>query len=407
MASLEKRYDGRYRVIFYWQSKKFVHSLGKVNERDANACRLRLEDNLRLLERGILEMPHDADLGTFLISGGKLNQVPTLERPMTLGELLKRYRAEAISGAKEKSTRYTEDIHLDHFLRIVGHETRLPAINASVLQNYIRKRSTEKNRDGKFISHVTIKKEIGSLGAVWNKWALPLELVAAPAPTRNLQFRKTRRKLPFQTWEQIERRIGRGGLDDDEQGEFWESVFLNLVQIDELLQHVRASVRVKWVNVMFSLAAYTGARRSELLRSQVDDCDFEAGVVSIREKKKDHSTEMTFRTVPMATKLREVLEEWFRDHHPGGQFTLATAARRPITAQRAAKAFRTAVADSKWEVLSGYHVLRHSFASNCCLRGVDPRLIDAWLGHQTEEMRLRYQHLFPNQQMDAMRSVFG
>ena len=108
-------------------------------------------------------------------------------------------------------------------------------------------------------------------------------------------------------------------------------------------------------------------------------------MIAIREKKKDHSTDMTFRTVPMATKLREVLEEWFREYHPGGQFTLATGAGRPISAQRAAKAFRHAVVKSKWDALSGYHVMRHSFASNCCTRGVDPRVIDAWLGHQTEE----------------------
>ena len=51
MASLEKRYDGRYRIVFYWRSKKFVHSLGKLSERDAISSRLQLEDNLRLLER--------------------------------------------------------------------------------------------------------------------------------------------------------------------------------------------------------------------------------------------------------------------------------------------------------------------------------------------------------------------
>ena len=61
----------------------------------------------------------------------------------------------------------------------------------------------------------------------------------------------------------------------------------------------------------------------------------------------------------------------------------------------------------QWLDVQGYHVLRHSFASNCALKGVDQRIIDAWMGHQTEAMRRRYSHLFPEQQQAAIRSVFG
>ena len=45
---------------------------------------------------------------------------------------------------------------------------------------------------------------------------------------------------------------------------------------------------------------------------------------------------------------------------------------------------------SKWEVMRGWHVLRHSFISFCAAAGVDQRLIDEWVGHTTEEMRKRY-----------------
>ena len=39
---------------------------------------------------------------------------------------------------------------------------------------------------------------------------------------------------------------------------------------------------------------------------------------------------------------------------------------------------------------------RHSFASNLAAASVDQRIIDEWMGHQTEEqMRTRYRHLFP------------
>jgi hypothetical protein len=57
--------------------------------------------------------------------------------------------------------------------------------------------------------------------------------------------------------------------------------------------------------------------------------------------------------------------------------------------------------------LRGWHALRHSFCSNCAAAGVDQRLIDAWVGHTTEGMRRRYRHLLPNQERQAIQTVFG
>ncbi|MEZ6150377.1 MAG: hypothetical protein R3C09_09665 [Pirellulaceae bacterium] len=38
---------------------------------------------------------------------------------------------------------------------------------------------------------------------------------------------------------------------------------------------------------------------------------------------------------------------------------------------------------------------------------VDQRMIDAWVGHQTEEMRRRYRHLFPHKQTSELARVFA
>jgi site-specific recombinase XerD len=97
---------------------------------------------------------------------------------------------------------------------------------------------------------------------------------------------------------------------------------------------------------------------------------------------------------------------WF-SVHPGGQLTICEEAAAPITVQMSNHHFKWALEGTKWENLTGWHVCRHSFASNCAARGVDQRIVDSWLGHQTEEMRKRYQHLFPHQQQTAIRLVFG
>jgi integrase len=159
--------------------------------------------------------------------------------------------------------------------------------------------------------------------------------------------------------------------------------------------------------VAFCYTAYTDARRSEILRSRVDDLDFEAGTVTIREKKRDRTREMTFRTVPMADGLKSVLQEWLKVHHPGGAYMFAGRRGKPFTRQMLTKAFRSAVEESPWQMVQGYHVLRHSFASKCVLKGVDQQITDDWMGHQTEAMRRRYRHLFPDQQREAIRLVFG
>jgi len=108
----------------------------------------------------------------------------------------------------------------------------------------------------------------------------------------------------------------------------------------------------------------------------------------------------------MSPFLRDVMHDWLK-RHPGGQLTICSQPNVPLSAQLAAHHFRWAVDSSKWEVLKGWHVLRHSFASNAAAKCVDQRLIDEWMGHQTEEMRRRYRHLIPNQQQAAIRVVFG
>jgi integrase len=69
--------------------------------------------------------------------------------------------------------------------------------------------------------------------------------------------------------------------------------------------------------------------------------------------------------------------------------------------------FKRTLAGSKWQVLKGWHVLRHSFISACASKGTDQRLIDEWTGHSTEEQRKRYRHLWPSTQQQAINLVFG
>ena len=145
------------------------------------------------------------------------------------------------------------------------------------------------------------------------------------------------------------------------------------------------------------------------------DLDLESRTALIREKKRVRGQEST-RRVPLTPLLAGVLHSWL-EGHPGGPHTFCHPRRPPrskklcaglgpLTVDEANDHLRRALAGGRWAVLRGWHVFRHSFASNGAAAGVDQRFIDAWMGHQTEAMRRRYRHLVPDQQAAALGSVF-
>ena len=92
MASTELRGDS-YRLIFRYGGRKFSRSLKTKDAKEAEAVRVRVEENLKLLERGRLELPPEADLVAFLLSDGKIAARPRPEevRRLALGQLLDLY----------------------------------------------------------------------------------------------------------------------------------------------------------------------------------------------------------------------------------------------------------------------------------------------------------------------------
>jgi integrase len=401
MASLEKQ-KGHWRIVFRVQGQKFQRALDTTSEREAKGLKARVEENLKLLSCGRLSYnPETDDLVTILLSDGRLNSLPSVQKPVTLGRMLKDYRQNPPVG-KEDNTRYTERIHIKHLLRIFGRRTLLKDVPER-LQRYVDARAAEG------LSQATIRKELSSLSSIWNRWALRQKLVPGPLTLRNLEYPKGTVKPPFQTWDQIAEKIAQ-----DESPDLWDSLYLTTDQIEELLVFVANNgSRVKghqkffpFVYPMVAFCAHTGARRSEMLRSRRSDFDFKRNEVVIREKKKDTSKKETYRHVPMTPLLREAMLQWFQKH-PGGEYAFCKKRGEPLTVQMATHYLRWSLDETKWEVIRGWHCLRHSFVSNMASSGVDQRVIMNLVGHLNPETTRRYQHLLPSTVQDAVALVFG
>ncbi len=403
MAWLERR-GKRFRVVFRFQDRRFLAVLKTTDVKEAEACRGRVEENLRLVERGRLTVPDGADLSLFLLSDGKLQQPVGIARPVRLAELFATYQSQFTAGAKEVITRAMEDIHMNHLTRLIGGATPVAAITAGTVQQFVDARSLE-TWNGHQVKAKTVRKAVATLRFVWN-WANRQGHVPTKFPDVELSFAKEKQAEPFRTYDQIAAILARGVTDPRRVRELWDGLFLDPAQVAEVLVHVRRKTSARYLHPFLVTAAYTGARRAELFRARVEDFDFDAKLVLLREKKRSRDRE-TFRTVDMTPRVEAVMREYFAGNHPGGALAFCSQADRTLTDGQTWKAFRMGVKGSRWHVLRGYHAFRHSFASNLAAAGVDQRVIDELMGHTTVEMQKRYRHLFPDQRRAAVMSVFG
>lgn len=417
MASLHRDDKSpNYSIRFRYQGRNINRSLGTRDKRKASGIRSRVEETIRLIERGRIEIPANVDPIEFILADGQIpeNGPETTTKKakelkaVGLSKFFAVYREQLPEGRKEESTLEGERIHLKHLKRHLGSNRTMQSISKSDLQTYVTKRLKETHNQ-KPIQPDTVKKELVTFRMLWN-WGVEEGLLIGPSPTKHVVLPLTDEKPPFMTRKEIERIISRGGLSEEEQSTLWEAVYLETAEVDEVLKLACKAALAPFIYPMLVFVAHTSARRSEMMRSLVDDIDFRSRTVLLREKKKSRTKAMTFRRVDMSPLLFDVMQKWIKKH-PGGQHTFCQLrgfrSVTPLTSHQAGHHLKQTMKKSKWSFIKGFHVFRHSFASNFAAAGVDQRVIDEFMGHQTEEMRKRYQHLFPKQRRSAVESVFG
>jgi len=333
------------------------------------------------MEREALACPSNVKVQDFIFSAGAATDDSVTVK--TLGELIDRYLGSLKDGAKQENTLATEKTHHKHLRRLLGDKCPLDSINlAKIKFDYVAKRD---------VSAVTIEKELKTLRQLlhWGHDFCGLPPIAWKLENLELEFGRT--QVHFSTYEAIERRIKRGGLDVEEIALLWKGLYFTSAEIADLLDWVEALVTdYGWLPKMVIVAALTGMRRSEILRSEVEDWDFARRVLTVREMKKRRGT-LTLRHVEMHDRLASTLEPYVAG-------ILGRYVFEGITEDMSNDHFnRTMAKHPKFKSVRGWHVLRHSFISSLAIAGVHVGIIQSFVGHLDDEMTAHYTHIAPQQ----------
>lgn len=141
-----------------------------------------------------------------------------------------------------------------------------------------------------------------------------------------------------------------------------------------------------------TLAVHTGMRKSEILGLKWSQINFEQGIITILESKNEER-----RDIPMDETIKSIL----KGIEPNNDLVFPNKKGKRIDNVFLYRAFNEALEKSEIGDFR-IHDLRHTFASNLVMEGIDLNAVRELLGHKDLKMTLRYAHLAPNYRAKAV-----
>jgi len=167
---------------------------------------------------------------------------------------------------------------------------------------------------------------------------------------------------------------------------------------DEEEARLRAAIgETDWPFV--AVALHTGLRRAEQFHLRWAHVDFGTGILTVPRSKHGEA-----RRVPMNDAVREVLRGLPSRMKGPWVFPSATG-ETPIDPKNFVRRVFLPALESAGVGDFHWHDLRHTFASRLVMAGVDLRTVQELMGHKTIAMTLRYAHLSPAHQLEAVQRL--
>jgi len=156
--------------------------------------------------------------------------------------------------------------------------------------------------------------------------------------------------------------------------------------IDSCAEHLKPIV---------TTAVFAGMRKSEILNLKWEDIDFKRGIIYLLNTKNNEKREVLINEIVTKALLSV-------KRHGSNPYVFVSKTGKPYTNVR--KSFETAL--KKCDIINfRFHDLRHTFASQLVMMGVDIKTVQELMGHKTIEMTLRYSHLSPDHKNRAVEAL--
>jgi integrase len=174
--------------------------------------------------------------------------------------------------------------------------------------------------------------------------------------------------------------------------------FFTPEEVDKILW----AAQPKW-RPLIVFAARAGLRIGELVALRWEDVYLDSGLIVVRQSEYRRTVNTPksgqAREVPITPETVELLRRL--GHHKPGPYVFSTADGNMVCRHRADRELRRACLVAGLPP-SGFHVLRHSFASNLVDEDVNMQAIKEMLGHSSLRMTERYAHLRKHKLRDAV-----
>ena len=247
--------NGKYRYRITYQGKRVFCPLNTTDKREAEHVAYAIDRAVQDLNTGIRSVPDGVDVIEWICSGGTV--VPKPGHRYTLAQLIDSYKDNLPRNAKADNTMRTECTHFKHLVAHFGPRALLTAINTESVNKYLKARS---DRDP-----ATVGKELATLNLLW-LYATRINWVTGPSPTKGVKLPKKPQKERFRTFAEILDELPH--TDESKHADLWECCFLDKTEMSQFIKHVRTLAKPSYISVMILTAVFTGARRSEIMRSQ-------------------------------------------------------------------------------------------------------------------------------------------
>jgi integrase/recombinase XerD len=154
------------------------------------------------------------------------------------------------------------------------------------------------------------------------------------------------------------------------------------------VKHILSLVKTPTVRMVLTVIYACGLRLSEGLALKIQDIDSSRMLLWVRNGKGGKD-----RCVPLPERLLELLREYWKLHRPRLYLFPNQKNRKPLCATTLQKTFKIVLLQSGIRKEASIHTLRHSYATHLLERGINLRVIQELLGHQSPQTTARYTHL--------------